>query len=347
MQLSQVRVVGVGPLGDLTFPFADEGGSPRKLAILLGGGGVGKTSLLSAIAATRPGYAVAQPRGRGSSAPQVTTEWLLGDDDPTRPHTLTVASPNATLAEPEDVALLRRREQAHFDRRALEGGFAFVSFSAGRWFSRSPVLLTSPERTIGRYEVRGAASFDDASRADLARETKTALAYASIGAALSTHARAPNHAAEGLERAMREAVLPLARLGGVTFVGADPSTLEPIFEDASGAPATFDELPTHTRHLVAFAALTVRVLHAAYPGRDARNAEGVCVIDDVDLHQDAAVQRGLAAALREALPNVQWILTSSSPAVTAACSSADVLALRRMPSSRRVELYEGELALLH
>jgi hypothetical protein len=349
MLLAQARVVGVGPLGDLTFPFADDDGAPRRAVVVLGGGGVGKTSLLAAIASTRPGYAVALPRARKAKRlPFAVTEWALGDDDPARPHPLRVASPNVRLEEREDEEALRRREQALFDRKATEGGFVLLAFSSGRWFSRTSSMLTAPERTIARWDVRTSASFDDATRADLARDTKSALAYAAVAGALAQQPRFASERMEILDRAMREAVAPLAALAGLTFLGADPVSLEPVFELGRGGPvATFDELPTHARHLVAFAALTVRALHGAYPGKDPRAGEATVLVDDVDLHQDATTQRGLVAALREALPNVQWVLTAQSPAVTYSCAAADVLALRIMPGARDVQLYEGERALVH
>ena len=111
MLLTQARVLGVGPLDSITFPFADEGGVPRKVIVVLGGGGVGKTSLLAALASTRPGYAVAQPR-RSGEPPIVVTDWLLGEDDPVRPHPLRVASPGAPIDEREEDAE-EQRERAH------------------------------------------------------------------------------------------------------------------------------------------------------------------------------------------------------------------------------------------
>jgi hypothetical protein len=44
---------------------------------------------------------------------------------------------------------------------------------------------------------------------------------------------------------------------------------------------------------------------------------------------------------------VQWVVTTSSPAVTLGCETQEVLALRRTPASGRVELYEGPLAVVH
>lgn len=359
MQLLEARVVGVGPLDDVTFPFADDAGVARAATVVLGGGGVGKTSLLAAIASTRPGHAVAQRPRRAGEAPFVVTQWSLGAEDPGRPHALRVASPNAAIGEPDDVAMLRRREQALFERRAVEGGFAFAAFSGGRWFSRAPIVLGGAERAMGRHDPRVAAAFDDPTRADLARETKQALAYPVVASAVAG-GTAPDVAA--LDVAMRGAVAPLARLAGFAFEGVDAVTLEPVFSrlaaDAPRLPSgatlapgrgavPFDELPAEARHLVALGALTLRALHAAWPDADPRAAEGVALVDDADAHLDAAARRGLLPALREALPGVQWILAAASPDVALACEAGDVLALRRTGDGDAVTLYEGEEALVH
>jgi hypothetical protein len=362
MQLLEARVVGVGPLDDVTFPFADDAGVARAATVVLGGGGVGKTSLLAAIASTRPGHAVAQrPRRASSSAgearearevPFVVTQWSLGAEDAGRPHALRVASPNAATGEPDDVAMLRRREQALFERRAVEGGFALAAFSAARWFSRAPIVLGGAERAMGRHDPRAALAFDDPTRADLARETKQVLAYPVVASAVAGGAAAD---LVSLEAAVRGAVAPLARLAGFAFEGVDPVTLEPVFARPAGEPArapgrgavAFDDLPAEARHLVALAALTLRTLHAAWPDRDPRAAEGVALVDDADAHLDAAARRGLLPALREALPGVQWILAAASPEVALVCEPGDVLALRRTGDGDAVTLYEGEEALVH
>ena len=187
MRLLHARVVGVGPFADLTFRFANDDGVARSAIVILGGGGTGKTSLLSAIAQTRPGLSIALPKPRvprRAETPFAVTEWALGQDDVTRPHPLVVLSPNAVSIDDDELALLRRREQAAFDRRAAESGFAFLTFSGARWFSRTPIMLTTPDRTLLRFDVRAPASFDDATRADLSRETKQALSYGDIAARL-------------------------------------------------------------------------------------------------------------------------------------------------------------------
>ncbi|XXY52748.1 hypothetical protein WME91_16600 [Sorangium sp. So ce269] len=405
MLLSRVRLAHVGPFDDLSLSFGDAAGAPRRLVVLFGGDGVGKTSILAAIASTRPGYAVAQLRSRGeeSAPPVVVTDWMLGTDDPARAHPLRIASPNARLDEPEDAALLRRREQSLFERRAAEGGFVLVALSGARWFSRTSIVLTTPERSILRYDVRAAASFDDATRTDLARETKQVLSFVPIAAALArgnaterpvaqpgghdgrnghdgpgrydgpSSARPDAHAdgrsdaqpnapsdaqpnvrlhaqsarLDALDRALKEVLSALLDGHGVRYVGVDPLRLEPIFERADGQRVDFDDLGRSARHTIAFGALALRALAAAHPRGDPRLAEGVVLIDDIDAQQPVHRQRSLAARLRAALPNVQWIVTTSSPAIALGCELSDVIALRREPSSGRVELHEGPDAVLH
>jgi len=367
MRLLRIRLRHVGPFDDTTIPFGEEAAhedaerpagdlgpepvvvaAPRPVTVLFGGSGVGKTSLLAALSVTRPGYAVPpspQPTRVRSpdEPPHVVTEWLLGEDDPERPHPLVVASPTAVLpAEPQDAAVARRREQALFDRKAQgEGGFVFVGFSGARWFSRTHATLSTPERSILRYDVRAPTGFDDPTRADLTRETKQVLAYAAIARALAGD-RAEHVQLTRFDEALRRTVDILLEPFGLTYVGVSPLTLEPEAREGSRV-VPFDALPRPARHLVSFGALTVRALFAAYPGaEDPREREGVVAVDDVDAQQDPAMLRGLVPLLRRTLPNVQWILTTASTQLANACAPGEVVALRR--TDERVEASEG---LLH
>ena len=347
MLLSQIRLSGASAQEDLLLPLGDERGAPRRLVIVYGGDGVGKTSILAAIAATRPGHSVVQTARGGGLPPFAVADWILGDDDLARPHALRVLNPNARLeAERDDEVLARRRELALVDRRAAEGGFAFTSFSGARWFSRAPVLLTTPTRTWLRHDVRAAASFDDASHADLARETKQVLSFAGITASLARSGGGEPGRFEVFDRALREVLAALLEDTGVTFVGVDPARLEPTFDD-DGRAVDLDDLPRRLRHRVAFGALALRALSAAYPDKDPREAEGVVLIDDIEVQQDLASQAALPALLRRALPRAQWIVSTSSPAVVSGCDAGSVLALRRMSASGPVEIHQGAGALMH
>ena len=344
MRLTSIRLVRLGPFGDVTVPFAEDDGTPRAMTVLFGGAGVGKTTLLGAIASTRPGYAVALAPS-GDATPLVVTEWSLGDDDRERPHSLRIATPTGRVFEDEHAETMRRREQAHFDRVAKDGGFVFFVVPSTRWFSRQPIALNAPSRTVARYDVRAPAVFDDATRSDLARETKQALAYAAITAALSSD-RMPSPYAR-LGDAMAHVAERLASLAGFRYAGVDPASLEPVFRDEDGALLPFDALPTRARHLVAFGALPLRALAAAYPARDPRDVEGVVAIDEIELQLDSVAQNRILLALRDVLPKVQWIVTTTSPIVAASAEEREVLALRKLPRATEVQLFSGAEARVH
>lgn len=362
MRLVSLRLENIGPFEGTTIRFGDadpdavDAGetapAPRPVTILFGADGIGKTTLLASLAVTRPGYAIPPPptpavraaRAAGNDAPSyVKTEWLLGEDDPERPHPLVVTSPNAVLAgETPDGAIPRRREQALFERRAQsEGGFVFVGFSGARWFSRNTNMLTTPDRSILKYDVRHPASFDDPTRADLTRETKQVLSYAAIARALGEGRAEHAHLAR-FDAALREVVDVMLEPFDFTYAGTSPLTLEPEARQGSRV-VVFDALPRPARHLVAFGALTLRALFAAYPGSDdPREREGVVAIDDIETQQDPAMLRALIPMLRKALPNVQWILTTASTQLALACAKGEVVALRK--TEQRIEVGEG---LLH
>jgi hypothetical protein len=345
--LSQIRLSGASAQEDLILPLDDERGAPRRLVVLYGGDGVGKTSILAAIAATRPGHAVVQTARPGGPPAFAVADWILGDDDPARPHRLRVLNPNARLeAERDEEVVVRRREQTLFDRRAAEGGFAFTSFSGARWFSRAPVLLAAPARTWLRHDVRAAVSFDDATHADLTRETKQVLAFAGIAAALARSSGAEPGRFDVFAKALREVLAALLEDTGVELKGIDSARLEPTFDD-DGRSVELDELPRRIRHRIAFGALALRTLAAAYPDKDPREAEGVILIDDIESQQDLASQAALPALLRRALPRVQWIVSTSSPAVVSGCDASWVLALRRMTATGPVEIHQGAGAVMH
>lgn len=373
MRLLSVTLHNVGPFEDAVLRFgttdptddvvADDGAAetatslpavtPRPVTLLFGADGTGKTSVLSSLAMTRPGHTVPPlpiggPRegmALPSSPPHVATEWLLGEDDPERPHPLLVASPSAILAgETTESTAARRREQALFDRRAQhEGGYVFVSLSGARWFSRSPNLLTVPERTLLRYDVRQPnISFDDPTRADFTRETKQAISYAAIGAALAGGRAEYAHLA-CYDAAIRDVVDIVLEPFDLVYAGVHPTTLEPQARSTHGGVVPFDALPRAAKHLVAFVTLPLRALFAAYPGSDApREREGVVSIDDIENQQEPSLLRSVVPLLQRALPNVQWILTTSSAQLALACDAASVVALRRT-SPNRIEMGEGQL----
>lgn len=357
MHLAHAKLRGVAPFGDLDVDMRDAHGDPRPVTVVHGGAGVGKTTLVQALASARPGHAVVSsglcPMEPGQ-APRITCGWHLGEDEPARPHPLVVSTPGGPAPTGEQ-AQLQRREQAMFDRRAREqGGFVFLAFPANRWFSRQSVSLHAPLRSVARYDVRSTTALDQGNSADLTRETKQALAYAAIAAALAPRGQR-ERTARGrgpidprlLGSAMQETVDAVVRLTGFSYEGLDPLSFEPRFISPGGRKLAFDGLPTRTRHLVAYVAIAIKTLWAAYPQRDPRTAEGVVAIDDADLHQDAYVLAELLGTLRSSLLGVQWILTTTSPQLAASAAPGQVIALRRLAEDDKVSLFVDQQARTH
>ncbi|HMA92585.1 MAG TPA: AAA family ATPase [Polyangiaceae bacterium] len=345
MHLLRMRMTRLGPFEEISLDFSEEG-TPRPISVVHGGGGTGKTTMLAALACTRPGYAVVTSTSHDGEEPGVSVcEFQLGQDDPERPHPLVVASPNTRVFADEDRETFRRREQALFDRVARETGFVFLAIPATRWFSRQPIALVGPGRSIARYDVRAPIALEDPTRGDLARETKQVLAYGAVSRVLCS--ASDDRRFERLYQALEHAVNALVGLLGYHWVGLDALTLEPLFRGDGARNVPFDQLPTSARHLTAFAALAVRALWAAYPQRHPLESQGIVAIDEVELHQDLAVLKGLPSAFRTALPEVQWIVTTSSAIVAASTDVNDVIALRQSTNQAGIELFTGEMARTH
>lgn len=351
MYLERVRVVGLGPFDDLELDLCERPGEPRLLTVVYGEGGTGKTTLLSAIAATRPAHHVVQTSiwRRPGTSPHAVCHWRLGSEDPDRPHALKVSTPGMSVETDDAEEQLRRRELIHFDRVLTEkGGFGFVGLPGSRRFPRANLVIGDPARTVLKVDTRGAPGFQDPNAVELTRPIKLILAYAAIATSLAGDSKGESGGdPRVLGVAIREAIDELLGLIGYAYRGLSPRTFEPRFETSSGEVLPFDALPMQARQLVAFASLPVHQLWVANNFGDPRSCEGTVLIDDVELNLSSGVQSELLVSLRRVLPRTQWILGTSSPGLAHAAALGSAVTLRREPSSDRVVAYEGELSLTH
>lgn len=344
MKLLSLDLHSPGALGSFTLNFAEEGG-PRGLTLVHGGPGSGKTSLVNALLCTRPGHAVAMSLRPSEPRLYARAMWQLGIDEPDRKSPLTVISPNAPEALFERSGD-QRREQVFFDRLAKDGGFVFLAFSALRWFSKGPVVLAAPDSSIARHDVREFLPLDDGTRQDLARECKQTLAFAGIAAHLP-EVQPDGERERRLGFAVDEVVNRIAQISGFRYLGVSARSLSPTFSKPSGETLPFDALPTQVKHSIAFGALPLRALWAAYPELEPRRAPAVVVIDQFELQQDESSAVALIQLLRELLPEVQWVLTTRSASLLASREQGEVLALRRNNEAGEVHVYSGMDAQLH
>ena len=370
MYLTSVRLRNVGPFDDVTIPFVDSDGAPRMTTLVLGDSGAGKTALLSAIAATRPGFAANPPRVRSDVPPSeafVVARYRLGDDDPARPHELVVASPSADLKEHPNDAAGRKREQAHFDRIANERGFCMIPLSAARWAGRVAAGGASPERPISAMDHRAHATLDDATRADLAREVKQALVNAVTVAALQAFqskgyepvstrdgrtssmlppplAGKPTLPMHDLYRATFQALLPD---GEATYEGVDSTTFEPLFRDQGGRMVPFDELSFGTKNRIVMGGVILRRLALSYPSKNPLECEGIVLIDEIEAHLPQQRQREIVDILRRAFPRLQLIGTTQSPLIIEGRAHDEVVVLSRDLQTGAIAVTGGPAAVLH
>jgi predicted ATPase len=349
MRLTSIRLRNVGPFDDVTIPFVDEGGMPRRTTVILGDSGAGKTTLLSAIACTRPGLVLSPPRAREAMPAFAVATYRLGDDDPQRPHDLVVASPNAQLDEAPNETTARKREQAHFDRLAGERGFCLVPFSALRWAARVPSTGATPDRPISALDHRGHATFDDAARADLARESKQALVNAVTVAALEAYQadRVPVRASAAGVEVYRSVFGELLPDDEAVWEGLDPNSYEPLFRDAAGRVVPFDDLASGIKARILIGTILVRRLSLAYPGKDPREAEGIVLIDEIEAHLPQRREREIVDALAGAFPRLQWIVTTQSSVVVEARPHDEIVVLSRDLETGAIAVAAGPTAVLH
>lgn len=344
--MERLKISRIGPFSELEAVLTTGDGQIRRWVVFHGDGGTGKSTLAACLAGTRPGRAVAQRPRDDEGASFVVADWRLGVEEPERPHPVRIVSPNVTGTGDEEA--LRRREQSLFDRRAAQGvGFTFLEIPANRFFGGGAWALSDPSRTLLRYDPR-ANHRGDVHKLDLSRQVKQTVIYAGIAAAVARDRRGDGERdPRRLSAALDEALERVLSLVGVSMVGLDARTLEPIFALPSGARRSFDQLPTQARHLVAMVVLPIRALWASQPGVDPREAEGVVALDDPEDGLPPRVQSELRTALRQALPGVQWLVLTASQEVAAASDVGDVFALRRLPGTEAVHVYRGELAVTH
>jgi predicted ATPase len=94
------------------------------------------------------------------------------------------------------------------------------------------------------------------------------------------------------------------------------------------------DLPDGFRSTVAWLADLCAAWHRTAPPEETATSDparisGIALVDEIDLHLHATLQRSLVPRLRAALPNVQFLVTTHSPLVLASFDRAEIVALDR------------------
>jgi hypothetical protein len=102
--------------------------------------------------------------------------------------------------------------------------------------------------------------------------------------------------------------------------------------EVSGNTLDIVDLPDGFRSVVAWLADLCLTWHAQAESDqigegDPKDISGIVLIDEIDLHLHASLQRTIVPRLREALPGVQWIVTTHSALVLSSFDAAELVLL--------------------
>ncbi len=107
-----------------------------------------------------------------------------------------------------------------------------------------------------------------------------------------------------------------------------------ILFDERGTAVEALDLPDGFRSTVAWLADLCAAWHQTAPPEETESCDpakirGIVLLDEIDLHLHPRLQRGLVPRLREALPLVQFIVTTHSPLVLSSFDRAELVVLDR------------------
>jgi hypothetical protein len=100
----------------------------------------------------------------------------------------------------------------------------------------------------------------------------------------------------------------------------------------SGVPLESLDLPDGFRSMVALLSDISLGWHDLHPDDVEPGLErisGIVLVDELDLHLHARLQRLIVPRLRKALPNIQWIVTTHSPLIVTSFESSELVVLDR------------------
>jgi hypothetical protein len=125
---------------------------------------------------------------------------------------------------------------------------------------------------------------------------------------------------------------PLLRRVFRDDLGVDVRDGRVVFISRDG-PLEAVDLPDGFRSSIAWLADLCAAWCEKFPKRAAKgdpaDIEALVLIDEIDLHLHPSLQRTLVPRLREALPHVQWVVTTHSPLVLSSFDTAEIVALDR------------------
>jgi hypothetical protein len=316
-RLSRVHLEDVGPFTQLDLELTPHWN------ILLGDNGVGKSTVLKAIAVAMCGREAQPYAGRlvrsGRSHGRITLETDKG-----RRYVTDIFKSNAGFE-------VESKPTRYLD---AEGGLAlgFPPIRAVTW-TRPSGPQAEPERlrpTIGDL-MPLVTGVQDARLVEIKQWMINLDYWQRKPASRSRHTPAFY---EKLQASLFHMMRRLAGSMKIEFQGIQADTWEVTVVTADG-PVPIEAVSQGTAALIGWTAVLLQRLYAMFDEADKPQEEpAIVLIDEIDAHMHPNWQKSLVSDLSELFPNVQFIATTHSPLVVGGLSSEQVVRLARDDSGQ-------------
>jgi uncharacterized protein (TIGR02646 family) len=259
--------------------------------LLLGENGVGKSSILQAVALALMG----RQHQERLPALDASTYLTAGEEDGFVKVYLT--------GDPEPVQLHFRRGSPRFELKPEDPKVLMLGYGATRLLPRAE---TPPITAFG------------ASKADNLFSPFVPLSDASSW--LCT-------LAEGDFERMKQGLRSLLLLPDGADIKAEAGTLPTVRIETHGIAISLERLSDGFQSVVALAADIMSVMRLRWPEMDL--AEGIVLIDEIDAHLHPRWKMQVVQRLREVFPRLQFLMTSHDPLCLRGLRAGEVAVLRR------------------
>lgn len=352
MYLQEVRLENIKCFEDLALDFTTaRDGSPRLMTVILGENGVGKTTLLQTIALILGGGDLVI----GFSLNRLD-DWLrLGQQ---RGQVKAIVYPHT----PDKIKPTKRSRPITYSLN-IEDSFEF------RWDEAAFVYDTNeaaygygPLRRFANQKVSGSKDTPISRFASLFGRNewlisvedwlieldRRALLEEREGK-ISKYRQEFNQLAWTLLKMLPEEDIEPINIDMVEMRATAPSnyvktTTEQgiLWRDQFGNWVTLSQLSDGYQSTMAWAGDLVSRLARTYPNTESLlEQEGIVLIDEVDIHLHPTWQRKILNQLRNTFPNIQFIVTTHSPLVTASAGEGELFVLKKQQNQVVLEPEEA------
>jgi predicted ATPase len=366
MYLQNLRLESIKCFEDLEIDFMEDRGKPRLMTVVLGDNGVGKSTLLQAIAITLGGEKVtnllAERLGNwvraGSKQGHIQASIRPGDSDPGAPRKrrlevsyLATGDETVTredgsfqdkftiLAMPgSELNDLKRTAYSEASKGWLACGYGPFRRLADRLRTSSYFLSDVGDTKVGRFaslfgDDEGLIQLEDW----LIELDRRSLVERREGQDTG-YRRLHNQLAWTLLQMMPEEGPGSMTIGAeeLKTAGLAPEYVKTTAEqgvvcvDSFGNWVPLSQLSDGYQGTMAWVGDLVRRLSRAFPeAEDPLQQEGVVLIDEIDIHLHPSWQRKILTQLRQSFPKIQFVVTTHSPLVAASARDGELILLKR------------------